>query len=250
MVVTFSLNKNILLGRKGVLLAVLVLLATHTLCFADQKSPVQASGKSTPTTNKDASYYSLPDSQKITNISISRNGTGPLASLQSFSPDIFGQKTTTPNPDMQIAKQMDKARRLTPQQKQKILSELVPIKVSGSPPPVPEDAIRPTRRVFPGKKNTMSQFDEQDPSQLHIEYKITNGTAAKVSVNRQDENSPIHTPIKKEEGVNAAGLFFNVAVDDSVKLVVGGEVRNNETVNRESEDASSAGAEMGLRWEF
>lgn len=159
----------------------------------------------------------------------------------------FGKKRPKPKADETLQKKINKVVSI----QGKNVAVDTPVTFSGRPQEPPKDTdLRPRRSTFPGKSDTLSQMDEESPSQLNVFYKLDEQATAHMAVNQQDINSPTYTPIKKEEGLNAAGMYLNVGVHENIKVKVGGEVRTHETVSDDSGDKSSAGAQVGLQWNF
>ncbi len=159
----------------------------------------------------------------------------------------FGKKRPKPQADVDLQKKINRVVSV----QQKNIDVEAPVTFAGRPQDPPKDTdLTPRRGTFPGKSDTLSQMDEETPSQLNVYYKLDEQATAHVAVNEQNLDSPTYTPIKKDEGLNAAGMYLNVGVNDNVKVKVGGEVRTHETSSHDPSDKSSAGAQVGLQWNF
>ncbi len=111
-----------------------------------------------------------------------------------------------------------------------------------------EAALAPHRRTFPGDRHTMSHFENKSPTEMGVRYKITNDTAARLSLNSQDEKSPLYTPLK--EGSNATGVYLDMNIARNVQMQVGGEYRNLDNGSQEPVEQNSKGAAVGMKWSF
>lgn len=159
----------------------------------------------------------------------------------------FGKKRPKPQGDISLQQKINRVVSI----QQKNIDVEAPVTFSGRPHDPPQDTdLSPRRTTFPGKSDTLSQMDEETPSQLNVYYKLDERATAHVAVNEQDMDSPTYTPIKRDEGLNAAGMYLNLGVNENVKVKVGGEVRSHETSSHDPSDKSSAGARVGLQWNF
>lgn len=170
------------------------------------------------------------------------------AGTQNSSPKYpFGKKSAKPHVDPTLQKKIHKVTSV----REKGVALEQPVTFHGRPDSPQKDTdLTPRRTTFPGKSYTLSQMDEETPSQLHMHYAVDENTSAHVAVNEQDISSPTYTPIKRDEGLNAAGMYMNWRVQEHMKVKVGGEVRTHETVSDDAADQSSAGARVGLEWNF
>lgn len=173
--------------------------------------------------------------------------TAPSGDIKAGRQFPFGKKSQKPLIDPSLAKKIHQVSAKKDNQP----ASNAPVRFYGNTNPPKEDTdLAPRRATFPGKSHTLSQMDEESPSQLNVLYKIDKTATAHVAVNEQNIGSPTYAPIKKEEGLNAAGVYLNLDVKDNVQVKMGGEVRNHETVSNKEEDQSSTGASVGLQWNF
>ena len=110
-----------------------------------------------------------------------------------------------------------------------------------------DDRLVPRRTAFSGGPDTLPYMDEKNPPEMSMTYRMNNRTSTKVSVNQQDETSPLYVPGRKENSVNGAGVYMNMDVKKDLQLQLGGEYHEVDDDHR-SEDAK--GASVGLRWNF
>lgn len=110
-----------------------------------------------------------------------------------------------------------------------------------------DDRLVPRRSAFSGGADTLPHMDEKSPPEMSMTYRMNNRASTKVSVNQQDETSPLYVPGRKENGVNGAGVYMNMDVKKDLQLQLGGEYHEIDDDHR-SEDAK--GASVGLRWNF
>ncbi len=125
--------------------------------------------------------------------------------------------------------------------------------VTGGLPEPPESRLEAHHTVFPtSDPHTVGWQEEKPPPEMTMRYAMTNSTAARLAINSQDQTSPLYAPITKKEGaISATGMYLDVNVRKDMQLQFGGEYRiyEDETVNPENK-GNSAGASVGLRWNF
>ena len=110
-----------------------------------------------------------------------------------------------------------------------------------------DDRLVPRRSAFSGGSDTLPHMDEKSPPEMSMTYRMNKHASTKVSVNQQDEASPLYIPGRKENGVNGAGVYMNMDVKKDLQLQLGGEYHEVDDDHR-SEEAK--GASVGLRWNF
>ena len=113
----------------------------------------------------------------------------------------------------------------------------------------PAEGISPRRAPLPGGRATMSHMDGLPPPEVGVRYKMENGTAARVTVNPQDQSSPIYAPVRPGSNVEGAGVYMDMDVAKNLQFQVGGEVRNFEGSPGDV-PGEAAGASMGFRLSF
>jgi hypothetical protein len=74
--------------------------------------------------------------------------------------------------------------------------------------------------------------------------------SARFALNPQDEASPLYSPIVKENGLAATGVYLDLDMREGMQLQLGGEVRSSGSGSLGSAEEGSAGASVGLRWNF
>ena len=125
------------------------------------------------------------------------------------------------------------------------------LQVTGSMPNHPEDRFTVQAAPLPGGRQTRSSEEYGNAPEMTMIYKLGHTTSARVALNPQDETSPLYSPIVKENGLAATGVYLDMDVKKDVQVQVGGEVRayDNESLNS-SDDSTGAGASVGFRWNF
>lgn len=122
--------------------------------------------------------------------------------------------------------------------------------LSGHIPTSSDDRLVPQRKVFSGGLHTLPYMDEEGTPEMSMTYKMSKSAAARLTVNPQDENSPLYRPVVRDgASINGAGVYMNVEVDQNVQLQVGGEYRTVEN-GHDSHDEDGQGAAVGLIWSF
>lgn len=113
-----------------------------------------------------------------------------------------------------------------------------------------DDRLSPRRSAFSGGPDTMARMEEDDPApELNMTYKMNKHAATKVTVNQQDENSPLYVPGGKSDSINGAGVYMDVDVKKDLQVRFGGEYQEVEGAHG-SQDERAQGASVGLRWSF
>lgn len=95
----------------------------------------------------------------------------------------------------------------------------------------------------------MSHMDGLPPPEVGMRYKMENGTAARVTVNPQDQSSPIYAPVRPGSSVEGAGVYMDMDVAKNLQFQFGGEVRNFEGSPGDV-PGEAAGASMGFKLNF
>ena len=113
----------------------------------------------------------------------------------------------------------------------------------------PAEGISPRRSPLPGGRATMSHMDGLPPPEVGMRYKMENGTAARVTVNPQDQSSPIYAPVRPGSSVEGAGVYMDMDVAKNLQFQFGGEVRNFEGSPGDV-PGEAAGASMGFKLNF
>lgn len=122
---------------------------------------------------------------------------------------------------------------------------------SGSIPDHPNDRLKPQRAPLPGNAQSMSREEPASAPEMSVSYKVADDTAARLTLNQQDETSPNYTPITKENSLVSTGVYVDLDVQDNLQLQMGGEVRSVEVDGPgDSRDSRETGASVGLRWSF
>lgn len=111
------------------------------------------------------------------------------------------------------------------------------------------DRLQPGKNPFPGGEHTLSQMDEKPAAEMSMEYRLNDRTSTSVTLNPQDDTSPLHRPVGQERGLNAAGVYMNVEVQPNVRMKVGGEYGEIESRYSPREETAK-GAAVGLEWSF
>lgn len=83
---------------------------------------------------------------------------------------------------------------------------------------------------------------------MSVTYRLNDRASTRVSVNQQDETSPLYLPGGKNDSVNGAGVYMNVDVEKDLQLQLGGEYQ--ELDGGHYSDEQARGASVGLRWNF
>ena len=111
-----------------------------------------------------------------------------------------------------------------------------------------DDRLIPRRSAFSGGPDTLPRMDEKTPAEMSLTYRMNKKASTSLTVNQQDETSPLYMPGGKDT-INGAGVHMNVDVKDDLQLRLGGEFQ--EVEGRESsQEERSGGASVGLRWTF
>lgn len=115
--------------------------------------------------------------------------------------------------------------------------------------PDKDDRLTPRRSTFSGGTHTLPNMDKKPAPEVSMSIAGENGTTTRVTVNPQDEASPLYRPPEPEGTINSAGVYMGVEVQPNVKVQVGGEYCELDDPRRSSDEAS-AGAAIGLQWNF
>ena len=122
-------------------------------------------------------------------------------------------------------------------------------KAGGKPERTP-DRLSPRRSAFSGGPDTMARMEEYDPApEMNMTYKMNKHASTKVTLNQQDENSPLYLPGGKSDSINGAGVYMDVDVKKDLQVRFGGEYQEVEGA-RGSQEERAQGASVGLRWSF
>lgn len=122
---------------------------------------------------------------------------------------------------------------------------------SGSIPDHPNDRLKPQRAPLPGNAQSMSREEPASAPEMSVSYKVAEDTAARVTLNQQDETSPNYTPITKENSLVSTGVYVDLDVRENLQFQMGGEVRSIESDGPGTQhDSRETGASVGLRWNF
>lgn len=113
-----------------------------------------------------------------------------------------------------------------------------------------DDRLVPKRTVFSSGSHTMGHFDEDPAREASVEYRMNGNATTRLTVNPQDEGSPLPRPPEPEGAFNSAGLYMDVEVQPNVKLRIGGEYCEIDDQRANSASETSRGASVGLKWEF
>lgn len=111
------------------------------------------------------------------------------------------------------------------------------------------DRLTPDRATFSGGEHTLSRMDEKKPPEVNMSYQLNENTGASVTLNPQDNASPLHRLAGQDEGLNGAGVYMNVEVQPNLQMKVGGEYCEIESRHSQREDTAK-GAAVGLEWSF
>ena len=121
---------------------------------------------------------------------------------------------------------------------------------SGGKPERTPDRLSPRRSAFSGGPDTMARMEEYDPApEMNMTYKMNKHASTKVTLNQQDENSPLYLPGGKSDSINGAGVYMDVDVKKDLQVRFGGEYQEVEGA-RGSQEERAQGASVGLRWSF
>ena len=121
---------------------------------------------------------------------------------------------------------------------------------SGGRPERAEDRLSPRRSAFSGGPDTMARMEEPDPApEMNMTYKMNKQASTRVTLNQQDENSPLYLPGGKSDSINGAGVYMDVDVKKDLQLRFGGEYQEVEG-SHGSQEERAQGASVGLRWSF
>lgn len=112
-----------------------------------------------------------------------------------------------------------------------------------------DDRLLPRRTAFSGGQHTMSQIDNDTPPEMSMTYKMNQSARTRVTVNPQDETSPLYRPVERDHTLNSAGVYMNIDVQPNLQLQVGGEYCELNDVDSAREE-SARGASVGLKWDF
>lgn len=125
------------------------------------------------------------------------------------------------------------------------------LKVTGSMSHHPDSRFTVQHTPLPGARHTRSSEEYGNAPEMTMSYKLNNSSSARVALNPQDQTSPLYSPIVKENGLAATGVYLDVDVKDDLQLQLGGEVRSHDNDSlSSSQDETAAGASIGLRWNF
>lgn len=117
---------------------------------------------------------------------------------------------------------------------------------SNTPEP---DSLKPDRRSFPGGAGSLTRRDEDPPPEVSMSYKMGGNSTARLTVNPQDDTSPLYRPAEQDGTVNSAGVYMNMDVAPDMQVQFGGEYCDVDD-GRASSGATSRGASIGLKWDF
>ena len=121
---------------------------------------------------------------------------------------------------------------------------------SGGKPERTDDRLSPRRSTFSGGPDTMARMEENDPApELNMTYKMNKHASTRVTLNQQDENSPLYLPGGKSDSINGAGVYMDVDVKKDLQVRFGGEYQEVEGAHGSQEERAQ-GASVGLRWSF
>ena len=121
---------------------------------------------------------------------------------------------------------------------------------SGGKPERADDRLSPRRSAFSGGPDTMARMEENDSApEMNMTYKMNKHASTRVTVNQQDENSPLYLPGGKSDSINGAGVYMDVDVKKNLQVRFGGEYQEVEGAHG-SQDERAQGASVGLRWSF
>lgn len=122
---------------------------------------------------------------------------------------------------------------------------------SGSPAGQQNNRLIPRRSAFSGGQHTMATIDANPPPEVSMTYKMNENASTRVTVNPQDQTSPLYRPVEQDGTINSAGVYMNIDMQPNLQLQVGGEYCevNENNINSSKEEASR-GAAVGLKWSF
>ncbi len=166
-------------------------------------------------------------------------------SLHRFNPKAFGRNATVGSAKSPAQARPGEARNAA--EKQSAGSEKLSFDAERK---YPSEGIAPRRAALPGGRNTLSHIDGLPPPEVSMRYRMQNGTAARVLVNPQDQNSPIYAPVRPGGNVEGAGVYLDVDVAKNLQLQMGGEYRDLEQGDAGGRSEDSAGASMGFKLSF
>jgi hypothetical protein len=188
--------------------------------------------------------------------SASRKSTG---GLKNFSPHVFHRELSFTTPPAALmpsslaaasSVQGFSANPATTEQSSSLL-ERKGVTVTGGIPAHPESRMEVERTPLPGGRHTLSREESGTAPEMSMSVKMSRASAARFVLNPQDDTSPIYSPIVKESGLAATGIYLDLDVAEGVQVQFGGEVRSFSSESGDStEEGDSAGASVGLRWNF
>ena len=124
------------------------------------------------------------------------------------------------------------------------------LKLSGNTPAHPESRMEADNVPLPGGRHTLSHEESAAAPEMSMSLKMNDTASARFALNPQDESSPLYSPLMKDNGLSATGLYFDLDMGEGMQLQLGGEVRSVGSESLNSSEEESAGASVGLRWSF
>lgn len=124
------------------------------------------------------------------------------------------------------------------------------VTITGQKPSYEKDRLTPRHSTFSGGPDTLPHMDMEPPPEVSVTYKVSERTSTRVTLNQQDRESPLYRPVEKEDGINAAGVYMHVDMEDNVQLRLGGEYRELDDSRRSQDEGVATGASIGLLWTF
>ncbi|MDR1360203.1 MAG: hypothetical protein LBJ82_04395 [Deltaproteobacteria bacterium] len=124
------------------------------------------------------------------------------------------------------------------------------LSLSGSMPSQPESRLDVEHSPLPGGRHTLSGMEYDAAPEMSMSVKMSRAASARLTLNPQDEASPLYSPIVNDDGISATGLYFDLDMNEDMQLQLGGEVRSASPDSLGSTEEESAGASVGLRWNF
>ena len=170
------------------------------------------------------------------------------AALRAFQPKVFGRKSATTPPRKGTRNDMRYAIR---KPGRKVKEPLLDTPLSAvERDRIPKEPFSPDyTAVFRGDRHTLSQM-EKEPPEMAVRYTLNDTASARLTLNSQDPQSPIYSPLKKDENISATGVYLDLKMSERLLLQIGGEHRSLEGSGSYAPEQRSTGASMGLNWKF
>ncbi|MDR2161431.1 MAG: hypothetical protein LBO77_04745 [Desulfovibrio sp.] len=122
--------------------------------------------------------------------------------------------------------------------------------ITGSMPSHPESRMDAERSPLPGGRHTLSVQESGESPEMAMSLRLSPLATARFALNPQDDASPLYSPLVKENGLAATGLYLDLEMEKGVQVQIGGEVRSRSSDSLRSTGEEDAGASLGLRWDF